>query len=110
MSKPEQVEPKWVLVAGSLREVGELGHLAPGQRPEAVCPLCERQVTLKLGQQVRHHYEHLPDATCAATHWQTVLHLNTKFHFYKQLAARATAARLLLKRLCLGTLSGDVAT
>jgi hypothetical protein len=104
MSKPEQVEPKWVLVEGELREVSEFADLPRGQRPEAVCPLCERQVTLKLGQVVRHHYAHQPEAMCAATHWETALHLNTKFHFYRQLMeARGSGAVLFFEKHCRGS-------
>ncbi len=103
MSKPEQVEPQWVMVAGELRQVSEFAHLARGQRPEAVCPLCERQVTLKIGKVVRHHYAHQPDATCAATHWETALHLNTKFHFYRQLMEARGGAVLFFEKHCRGS-------
>lgn len=83
--------------------MSEFAHLARGQRSETVCPLCERQVRLKLGQIVRHHYAHQSEATCAAKHWETALHLNTKFHFHRQLMeARSSGAVLFFEKHCRG--------
>jgi hypothetical protein len=40
---------------------------------------------MKLGKINVHHYAHKPDSDCPATQPETALHLNTKFHIYKQL-------------------------
>ncbi len=54
-------------------------------RPDAYCPVCDCQVTLKLGQKNAHHFAHRPEDICSATQPETALHLNCKFHIYKQL-------------------------
>ena len=76
---------QWVLVNGKLCEVSEFSGLAPKDRPEAHCPVCERVVTLKLGQKRVHHFAHRPEDICSATNSESAIHLNCKFHIYRQL-------------------------
>lgn len=71
---------EWVVVDGQFHHVSEFASLKPGQRPIASCPACDRQVTLKLGNRLRHHAAHHPDASCSATSRETILHLNTKLY------------------------------
>lgn len=76
---------QWVLVEGKLCHVSEFRNLPPRARPEAHCPICERRVTLKLGQIRAHHFAHQPEDVCFASQPETALHLNCKFHIYRQL-------------------------
>ena len=99
MSKTDKIEPRWVLVDGLPHDVSDFAGLEVRDRPDAVCPLCERSVVLKLGAINVHHYAHRVEASCAASQSETALHLNTKFHFYHQLRA-AGAAPLLLEQRC----------
>lgn len=54
-------------------------------------------VIMKLGNERVHHYAHQPDVVCAATQPETALHLNTKFHIYKQLLS---GTQLYLEQQC----------
>lgn len=85
MVKSQRIEPKWILIDETLREVSEFAHLSPSERPDAFCPVCQRPVVLKLGNQRVHHYAHQPEDVCIATQPETALHLNTKFYIYTQL-------------------------
>jgi len=80
-----QTEPEWVLVNAILRNVSEFGHLPPSDRPKAVCPLCNTTAIFKLGKKNVHHYAHAIPVECTANHPETALHLNTKFHIYREL-------------------------
>ncbi|MBN8637371.1 MAG: hypothetical protein J0M07_18745 [Anaerolineae bacterium] len=88
---------KWVLVEGALCNVSDFSSLPPEERPVAYCPICERQVILKLGQKRIHHYAHRPEDTCPAANPETALHLNCKFHLYHQLL---TARVLFVSSRC----------
>lgn len=48
MSLRDEVRPKWVLVNGKLRDVSEFAHVQPRMRPVSSCPVCQRNVILKL--------------------------------------------------------------
>lgn len=61
----------WVVTADGLRHVSTYAHLAPEQRPAAVCPACDRAVRLKLGARVVHHAAHTPGDLCAVTRPET---------------------------------------
>jgi hypothetical protein len=76
---------RWVLIEGNLCEVSAFRDLPPKARPDAYCPVCERQVTLKLGQKRVHHFAHRPEDICSATKPETAIHLNCKFYIYQQL-------------------------
>ena len=99
MSKIEKVEPRWVLVDGQLHDVSEFSHLEKRQRPDAICPICELPVVLKLGTINVHHYAHRTDAACVASQSETALHLNTKFHLYRELRA-AGPAEIVIEQAC----------
>lgn len=99
MINRNQVEPKWVLVEGILRDVSEFALLKPQHRPPALCPLCKLPVVLKLGTVKVHHYAHVREASCPASLAETALHLNTKFHLYHQLQG-ARERRLFVEQLC----------
>ena len=96
-----KIEPRWVLVEGELRLVSDFAALASGQRPPALCPLCLLPVVLKLGQVKAHHYAHARESECAASQPETALHLNTKFHFYRQLQ-QAQKRELWIEEVCQG--------
>jgi|GEM_PF-6571287 len=88
---------RWVLVEGNLCEVSEFRDLPPKARPQTICPICEQQVTLKLGQKRAHHFAHRPEDICIATKPETAMHLNCKFHIYRQLQA---ARKLYISTSC----------
>lgn len=88
---------RWVIVDGETRPVSAYAHLRPRERPEALCPLCERPVTMKLGSIRVHHAAHQPDAICAATQPETILHLNAKLYLAEQLRG---ASKLLVMTYC----------
>jgi hypothetical protein len=79
-----------VLVEGELCEVSTFANLVPSKRPQAICPICQQLVILKLGAKRVHHYAHRPEINCTATHSETALHLNTKFYIYHQLLGAST--------------------
>lgn len=99
MATRDKIEPQWVLVAGHLRHVCDFAHLAPPQRPPAMCPWCDRPVVLKLGSVKVHHYAHACNSSCPASRPETALHLNTKFHFYRQLQ-EAQTRQLFIEQEC----------
>lgn len=80
-----EIFPRWVLVDGNLHPVSSFSHLSPGQRPEAICPVCKKRVILKLGNDRVHHYAHQPEDKCAITQPETALHFNTKIYIGHQL-------------------------
>ncbi len=81
---------RWVTVNDELCNVSTFSELSPKDRPVAHCPICEKQVTLKLGQKRAHHFAHRPEDICPATKPETAIHLNCKFHIFSQLrSARA---------------------
>lgn len=85
MVESKSIEPKWVLVDQTLYEVSDFAHLSPRNRPNAICPVCQCSVILKLGNHRVHHYAHRPEDKCTANQPETALHLNMKFYIYKQL-------------------------
>jgi hypothetical protein len=93
------IQPRWVSVEGELYLVSEFALLSSHRRPPALCPLCLLPVVLKLGQIKVHHYAHAREAECAASQPETALHLNTKFHFYRQLK-EAQERELWLEEVC----------
>ncbi|MEO8611641.1 MAG: competence protein CoiA family protein [Chloroflexota bacterium] len=85
MPEKHQAKLQWVLVEGNLHHVSDFAHLPPHERPQALCPVCSREVRLKLGTVRVHHCAHAPHVECAATQPETALHLNTKLYLYRQL-------------------------
>ena len=75
----------WVIVDGEIHNVEEYASLTPRQRPPAMCPVCKRPVTLRLGPIRAFHAAHQPDDICAVTQPETSLHINTKYYLYNQL-------------------------
>ncbi|HEX8549942.1 MAG TPA: competence protein CoiA family protein [Abditibacteriaceae bacterium] len=99
MSKTQKVEPRWVIVDGQLHDVSDFAGLEKKDRPEAICPICELPVVLKLGSINVHHYAHRTEAACVASLSETALHLNTKFHLYRELRA-AGPSEIVLEQPC----------
>lgn len=97
MNQPSIPRLRWVVVEGSLVDVSEFKDLPPKSRPAAYCPVCERPVTLKLGQKRTYHFAHQPEDVCVATNPETALHLNCKFHIYQQLK---TSTCIYTETLC----------
>lgn len=85
MSEPHDIQLRWAVVEGQLREISAFAHLAPSERPAAFCPICNHPVTMKLGKIRVYHIAHQPDDPCVATNPETALHLNTKFYIAEQL-------------------------
>lgn len=83
MTKDKQL--CWVLINNELHHVKEFSHLKPNQRPVTYCPVCKRQVVLRLGDIRIFHAAHKPDDICAVTQPETALHLNTKLYIANQL-------------------------
>lgn len=79
------VQPQWVIVDKELHHVSEFAHLVARDRPQAYCPVCARQVILKLGSKRIHHFAHQPDDVCAVTNPETALHFNLKMHIAQEL-------------------------
>lgn len=96
-----KVALQWVLYEGGLHHVSEFANLAPEKRPDVTCPVCQRPVTMKLGNIREHHVAHQPEAICAATQPETALHLNVKYHLFRQLQ---TAKQLLITQQCRGSM------
>jgi competence CoiA-like predicted nuclease len=86
-------------VHGALRSVSEFSSIAPKERPIAICPICDRQVIMKLGDIRVHHYAHYPNDVCTSVRPETALHLNTKFYIYDQLKS---ASRIYFDQKCSG--------
>ena len=95
----KDIFPQWVLVNRQIQRVSAFSNLPPALRPVAKCPLCLNPVIMKLGHERVHHYAHQPDIVCAATHWETALHLNTKYYIYEQLLL---GTQLYLEQQCSG--------
>lgn len=108
MSLCEPIRPRWVLVDGIPRNVTDFTGIEPAKRPIATCPLCQKNVLLKLGNVRIHHYAHLTETTCKASQPETALHLNAKYYLYLQLL---DAKRLLIERKCsrhCGTVTNEI--
>ncbi len=74
---------QWVRVQGEIRYVSDFKDLEIRDRPEAYCPICGRNVILKLGPERAHHAAHYEGAICAATQPETAIHLNSKYYLQK---------------------------
>jgi hypothetical protein len=93
----------WVLVNGISQHVSTYAELPPSGRPAALCPQCDRRVTLKLGDVLRHHAAHASGDVCAASHPETALHINCKFAIAAALGAHARPDALCsIVRRCAG--------
>lgn len=100
-------DPKlvYVLHEDAFRHVSDFAHLPVGARPPVVCPQCDLSVILHLGQKNAHHAAHRPEALCALTAPETVLHLNTKAHLHAQLS---NASQLYVSQPCYGWWAPDI--
>ncbi|MBZ0318309.1 MAG: competence protein CoiA [Anaerolineae bacterium] len=86
MAAQHDIQLRWAVIEDQLREISDFAHLAPSKRPAASCPICNRDVTMKLGEIRAYHIAHQPsDVLCVATNPETALHLNMKFYIAKQL-------------------------
>jgi ssDNA-binding Zn-finger/Zn-ribbon topoisomerase 1 len=86
MTAPLQIHEElvWVLVNGELCNVSDFAHLKSKERPEAICPVCQTQVTMKLGSIKKHHYAHAENVECVFLRIpESVLHFNTKVYLAK---------------------------
>lgn len=108
MSGDEPIHPRWVLVDGVPHNVTEFAGIEPAKRPNALCPLCQKNVLLKLGSIRVHHYAHLSETTCLASQPETALHLNAKYYLYSLLLS---IEHLLIERKCsrhCGTVTNEI--
>jgi hypothetical protein len=93
---------EWVCIEGRRVHVSDFAHLPPGDRPAVTCPECRDRVVLALGKVRRHHARHREGVECVATHPETALHLNTKYHLADVLSrAIGAGATLRIRRQCL---------
>jgi hypothetical protein len=100
---PAEISLSWVLVDGEPRQVSEFAAIAPRRRPDAVCPQCDRRLTLKLGNRRRHHAAHRPGDRCLATRPESALHLDCKFALAAALrSAAGPDARVTFRQACRG--------
>jgi competence CoiA-like predicted nuclease len=76
---------QWVLIDDEMQHVSSYAHLKPKQRPEAICPVCQKPVITKLGSQKVHHVAHKPGSDCVLTNPESALHFNCKMHIARQL-------------------------
>jgi hypothetical protein len=95
-------EDAWALT--QLRNALEVSGKADPDRP-VICPQCDLPVILHLGQKNAHHAAHKPEALCALTAPETVLHINTKAHLHAQLSK---AKQLYVYQPCYGWWAPDV--
>lgn len=88
----------WVIVDEATNDdyhhVSDFAGQTPRERPQCFCPVCTREVVLKLGEVRAHHAAHHPGAICPVTNPLVALHLNTKMHLRRALAD-ATSLRIL---------------
>ena len=99
MAQEQNHRPRWVLYDEELRLVSDFAHLTPKERPAVFCPACERQVIMKLGKKVVHHFAHKADCDCVVNTPESALHLNAKVHIGKALE---NAKELLVSLNCQG--------
>lgn len=71
---------QWVLINGQLQHVSTYAQLKPSERPEALCPVCEDKVVMKLGKIKVHHVAHQTGSNCVLTQPESALHFNCKMH------------------------------
>lgn len=93
----------WVIVDGVPRRVSDFVGLSPRKRPRALCPECDRPLTLKLGRVRVHHAAHAPGDICPATRPETALHLAGKFALAERLrVCSGDDATLRIRQRCAG--------
>ncbi|MEP6495757.1 MAG: competence protein CoiA family protein [bacterium] len=95
----------WVLVDNAPTPVSRFVDVRPRQRPTALCPQCERPVTLKLGRIRGHHAAHRPgDRACLATQPESALHISVKCHIAEELrrAGREGIPLIVAERCVVG--------
>ncbi|MEO5568453.1 MAG: competence protein CoiA family protein [Gemmatimonadaceae bacterium] len=93
---------EWVVCDGIRVPVSSFGALPRRARPEAHCPECRDVVTLKLGNERRHHAAHRAGSVCGALNPETALHINVKCHIAAELSkAIGQGATLRVRRGCL---------
>lgn len=81
---------QWVFIDNKLTYISEFAHLKASKRPPALCPVCSRPVTMKLGPERIDHFAHQPGDECATLHPETALHINAKYHIYRELRSMRT--------------------
>lgn len=62
--------------------------------PAYICPNCRREVILKKGQVVTHHFAHKPPVTCSWATGETQAHLKAKKALHDALIARGLRAEV----------------
>jgi hypothetical protein len=70
----------WAVVDGDVAPISAFGHLPRGERPRAVCPVCDCEVVFVLGPKTAHHFRHGEGSDCPVKGGETAEHLNTKFY------------------------------
>ncbi len=93
----------WAVVDGELAPISAFGHLGRGDRPRAICPVCECDVVFVLGKQTAHHFRHGDGSDCPVKGGETAEHLNTKFYIADLLRRAAPDRRVLrVTEQCIG--------
>lgn len=97
---------EWVIdEIGELRHVDSFLEFADTKRPPTVCPVCKEPVSLVLRGKKARHVSHRPGTICSASGYETALHLNCKYHFFREIRSelkRSGHCNLALYRSCSG--------
>ena len=80
-----KIQLSWVFVNNQLHHVKEFSHLKPSKRPRTICPVCNKQVVMRLGKIREFHAAHKPEDICVVNQPETALHLNAKLYFAQKL-------------------------
>jgi hypothetical protein len=89
----------WVIIDGEVRNVNDYAGIPPRNRPQALCPLCERPVIMRLGNIRVFHAAHQPGDICSATQPETAKHINAKYYLYSQLKS---TKKIVINQKCIG--------
>jgi hypothetical protein len=76
---------EWIRIGTRHAHVSEFSNLPVGRRPHVFCPVCDSEVTMRLGDDVRDHVAHRPGSICSLTAPETARHLNAKLHIAREL-------------------------
>ncbi|MBT4361235.1 MAG: hypothetical protein HOD11_09740 [Candidatus Marinimicrobia bacterium] len=91
------IQHQWVLHDGTPTpvQIFKNQNIPRGKRPRVLCPNCEEEVTLHLGEIRAPHFSHQSGSICN----ESALHLNTKMHLATELSK---TDKFFINMECLG--------
>lgn len=90
---------QWAVIDGTLQHISQFAHLPPGERPDAICPVCGRKTIMRLGPIRAHHLAHEPGVVCPATQPETAVYMNARFYLWHVLSQSRT---FRIRQPCIG--------